>query len=167
MCRNMIPSSFAINNFSEEKDPITQAYRKKPSQEQILEIAKSKGYIYQRKSKDQNQSTQIASKRYKSGLKIDWAAWINSIKMSVPVLELLRIPSQRASFFKALGMVQQINDENSPKDEEIKFKDLNYYMANEYHQPFFLTLNINDCLLHNCMIDSGASTNVMTKKIME
>jgi hypothetical protein len=26
---------------------------------------------------------------------------------------------------------------------------------------------MNDYLLHNCMLDSGASSNVMTKKVME
>jgi len=40
-------------------------------------------------------------------------------------------------------------------------------MTNEDHQPFFLTLDINDRLLHNCMLDFGASTNVMTKEVME
>lgn len=40
----MISSAFAINTFNEEKDPITQAYGEKPSQEKILELPKSKGY---------------------------------------------------------------------------------------------------------------------------
>ena len=31
----------------------------------------------------------------------------------------------------------------------------------------FLSLLMNDYLLHNCMLDSGASSNVMTKKVME
>jgi len=58
----MISSAFAINTFNEEKDPITQAYGKKPSQEQILELAKSKGYTYQRKSKGQSQGKKVPSK---------------------------------------------------------------------------------------------------------
>jgi len=62
----MISSSFAINNFNEENDSVTQAYSKRPSQEKILEISKSKGYTYQRQRKDQNQSKQISFKRYKS-----------------------------------------------------------------------------------------------------
>jgi len=33
--------------------------------------------------------------------------------------------------------------------------------------PFYITLNIHDQLLHNCMLDSGASHNVMPKIIME
>lgn len=92
---------------------------------------------------------------------MDWAAWINNIKMSVPVLELLKIPSQRASFFRAWGIAQQ------EKIDTRKLKDINCDMTNEDHQPFFLTLDINDRLFHNCMLDSSASTNVMTKKAME
>lgn len=105
-CTYMISSSFTINNFSDEKDPMTQIYSETPSQEKILEIARSKGHTYQRKCKEQSQNKQVASERYKSGLKVDWAAWINNIKMFVPVLEFLYIPSQRATFFKALGMAQ-------------------------------------------------------------
>lgn len=51
---DMIPSSFTINNFSDEKDPVTQIYGETPSKEQILEIAISKGYTYQYKGRDQN-----------------------------------------------------------------------------------------------------------------
>lgn len=50
-----------------------------------MEIARSKGYIYQRKGKDLSQTKQVASERYKSGLKIDWVSWINSVKMFLPV----------------------------------------------------------------------------------
>jgi hypothetical protein len=33
--------------------------------------------------------------------------------------------------------------------------------------PFYITLNVHDRLLHNCMLDSGASHNVMPKAIMD
>lgn len=33
--------------------------------------------------------------------------------------------------------------------------------------PFYITLNVHDHLLHNCMLDSGASHNLMPKIIME
>lgn len=98
---------------------------------------------------------------------MDWVTWINNIKIFVPVLELLKIISQRAYFFRALGMVQQKDDRINHQDEEIKLKDINCYMTNENHELFFLILDINDRLLHNCMLDSDASKNVMTKKVME
>jgi hypothetical protein len=33
--------------------------------------------------------------------------------------------------------------------------------------PFYITLKVHDRLLHNCMLDSGASHNVMPKSIMD
>ena len=33
--------------------------------------------------------------------------------------------------------------------------------------PFYVTLNIHDKMLHNCMLDSGASHNLMPKVVME
>ena len=33
--------------------------------------------------------------------------------------------------------------------------------------PFYITMNMHDRSLHNCMLDSGASHNIMTKSIMD
>lgn len=84
--------------------------------------------------------------------------------MFVPILELLKIPSQRASFFRALGMLQQKDHRINHQDKEIRLKDINCYMTNENHESCFLTLDINDRF---CMLDSGSSKNVMTMKVME
>jgi hypothetical protein len=43
---------------------------------------------------------------------------------------------------------------------------MHYDRKNEEHAPFFISLVVNDLLLHNCMLDSGASTNVMSLKVM-
>jgi hypothetical protein len=37
----------------------------------------------------------------------------------------------------------------------------------EENPPLFVSLAIKDLVLHNCMYDSEASSNIMTKKIME
>jgi hypothetical protein len=42
------------------------------------------------------------------------------------------------------------------------FENARYYVA-----PFYITLTMHDHLLHNCMLDFGASHNVMPKAIME
>jgi hypothetical protein len=39
--------------------------------------------------------------------------------------------------------------------------------GNEKNRPFFFSFLMNDFILHNCMLDLGASSNVMTKKVME
>jgi hypothetical protein len=37
----------------------------------------------------------------------------------------------------------------------------------DYVAPFYITLTVHDHLLHNCMLDSGASHNLMPKEIMD
>ena len=37
----------------------------------------------------------------------------------------------------------------------------------EDHPLFYVSLSIDNLLLHNYMLDSGASSNVMTRKLME
>ena len=37
----------------------------------------------------------------------------------------------------------------------------------EYHPSFYISLIAKNKLLHNCMLDSGASSNIMTRKVME
>jgi hypothetical protein len=37
----------------------------------------------------------------------------------------------------------------------------------DYVAPFYITLIVHDHSLHNCMLDSGASHNLMPKVIME
>jgi hypothetical protein len=33
--------------------------------------------------------------------------------------------------------------------------------------PFYISLNVHDKILHNCLVDSGASHNVMPQVVME
>ena len=33
--------------------------------------------------------------------------------------------------------------------------------------PFYITLTIHDQMIHNCLLDSGASHNLMPKEVME
>jgi hypothetical protein len=39
--------------------------------------------------------------------------------------------------------------------------------SKDHVAPFYITLTVHDHLLHNCMLDSGASHNLMPKVIME
>jgi hypothetical protein len=39
--------------------------------------------------------------------------------------------------------------------------------SKDYVAPFYITLTVHDHLLHNCMLDLGASHNLMPKIIME
>ena len=33
--------------------------------------------------------------------------------------------------------------------------------------PFYITLNVHDQMVHNCLLDSGTSHNLMPKAVME
>ena len=94
---------------------------------------------------------------------------MNNEKMLVPVAEIMKISSQREKLLKAIEDPPQNNIDRPPA---IAYQDApvilqNWDRGNEKSQPFFLSLLMNDYLLHDCMLNSRASSNVMTKKVME
>jgi hypothetical protein len=44
---------------------------------------------------------------------------------------------------------------------------MHFENARDFVAPFYITLTMHDHLLHNCMLDSGASHNVMPRAIMD
>ena len=87
--------------------------------------------------------------------------------MLVPVAEIMKIPSQKGKLLKAIEEPSQVN-----VDKVVAYQDAPAILqsmnnGNEKNQPFFLSLLVNNHFLHNCMLDLGASSNVMTKKVME
>jgi ribonuclease HI len=170
----MNPSSaFSINNLENEDDILARLYGEKPSPEQILEIARDKGLTYQRRDKDQS-GNQIPPRTFNpglnSGLDVDLGSWFNNAKIWVPVSEIAKIPSQRDKLLKAIQGPQV--KYFSTEDSEVDYHDAPIYLQsldadNKDHQPFFITLLVNGYKLNNCMLDSGASACVMTKRVME
>ena len=58
------------------------------------------------------------------------------------------------------------------EEEHIEPMDMPIVLNNvdprrEDHPPFYVSLLVDNLLLHNCMLDSGASSNVVTRKVME
>jgi hypothetical protein len=89
--------------------------------------------------------------------------------MLVPVAKIMKIPSQREKLLVAIENPPQNNVDRPPardyQDAPVILQ--NWDRGNKKNQPFFLSLLVNNYTLHNCMLDSGASSNVMTKKVME
>jgi hypothetical protein len=86
---------------------------------------------------------------------------MGKMNMSVPVVEMCKIPSVRREVLKAL----KVQDEARRSSSHPK-----YYVSwrqGEDNPPFYLSLGINGFRLNNCMLDSGASTNVMSLKVMK
>ena len=85
---------------------------------------------------------------------------------------LLKIPSQKE---KLLQAINPSSNKVVPKDQE-KVKEqhedppvvlTSRDRTKEENPPFFVSLEINDQWLHNCMYDSGASSNIITKGIIQ
>ena len=96
-------------------------------------------------------------------------AELNKIKVPVPLLELLKNPTYRESFKKLLQPSILALDSVNLEDERPAI-----YLGSHVQDrdddtipPFYISLNIHDKLLHNCLLDSGASHNLMPKKVMD
>ncbi|KAH9303231.1 hypothetical protein KI387_014814, partial [Taxus chinensis] len=113
---------------------------------------------------------------------------LSQINVSVPIIELLRIPKHKKRAFKYLGLKEEksilgrnvnivetpqiIVDSGTPRALEDLGEAPEVYFGTYLVEsqlnvdPFFTTLIIKDRLLHNYMFDSGASCNVMPLEVM-
>jgi hypothetical protein len=60
-------------------------------------------------------------------------------------------------FFKVQG---------EPVDPPIMLQANHFRLQYDEHPPFFMSLQVNNKLLNNCMLDSGAGENIMSLKVM-
>jgi hypothetical protein len=143
-------------------------------------MAKYRGITYQRNRNKGQVKGQISVPKVSpfppksnvninSDLNIDLGGWLSNAKMLVPVSELMKILSQRERLLKAIeDPPQSFVDKQPTMDYQDALIILqNWDRGNENNLLFYLSLLVNDKVLHNCMLDSGASSNVMTKKVME
>jgi hypothetical protein len=168
------------NFMSGNVDRATKKYGPKPTPQQIAEMAKYKGITYQRNGNKGNDKGQASipkvppsfsksSEPINVDLNIDLGGWLNNAKILVPVSEIMKIPSQREKLLKAINEPPKSVIQKQPV---VAYQDApvilqNWDRTNEKNLPFYLSLLVNDKVLHNCMLDSGAISNVMTKKGME
>ena len=91
------------------------------------------------------------------------------IKVPIPLLELLKISAYKDSFLKILQPTLLDSDSINLQEENptIYLGSLVQEVNDDSPAPFYLSLNIHDKLLHNCLLDSGASHNLMPKKVMD
>jgi hypothetical protein len=170
------------NEVIEEYDNATKLYGKKPTPEQILEMARFKGITYQKKGNENKPNQNIPKVPTQSipkvitppnpEINIDLGNWISNAKVLVSVSDLLKIPSQREKLLKAINapndkilVKYQEKAKEHPEDPPVVLTSRDW--TKEENPPFFVSLTINDLMLHNCMYDYGASSNIMTKRIME
>jgi len=101
---------------------------------------------------------------------------LNKVKIPVPLIELIKSKVYREATFKtfknAVNSTPIPSDEINLQDEKptiiVGSKTFDQPDDNsEYPPPFYVTFSIHDQLLHNCLLDSGASHNLMPKLVME
>ena len=94
---------------------------------------------------------------------------IAKIKISVPFSEILKVDKYRSKIVEMLNSQPGVADIlNVQEDNPIiylgpRLED----EKNEEFPPFYISISIHDMTLHNVMLDSGASHNLMPKVIME
>ena len=92
------------------------------------------------------------------------------IKIQVPLLELSQNPvykTQLHKFLKALSTSVEQDMVNLEDEYPTIMVGNHVEERDDSVPPFYVTLTIHDKLMHNCMLDSGPSHNLMPKTVME
>jgi hypothetical protein len=95
---------------------------------------------------------------------------IQKIRIPVPLTELIKHGEFKKRFSDLLK-----SEATSPSTDFISLQDERPAVVlgpmvedrDDSSPPFYTSLNIHDKVLHNCLMDSGASHNLMPKAIME
>ena len=95
---------------------------------------------------------------------------LSKLKISVPFNELLRNTEYRNTITKMVknqgewqSDILELNDDNPAISFGSKVENL----ESEEVPPFYLSLNVHDKVVHNAMLDSGASHNLMPNGVVE
>jgi hypothetical protein len=94
---------------------------------------------------------------------------INKIKIPMPLVELAKNPiykKQIAKMIKCFDIESHADMINLEDERPTIMFGLHTENVKDYVAPFYITLTVHDHLLHNCMLDYGASHNLMPKVIM-
>ena len=101
-------------------------------------------------------------------LKVDLSHFISKPIIPVPLNELLKIPFLFNQATQFLGIKPKAKDSGKSafkKDPPIMIQSVTSNGSGQ--PPFYIGLEINQLVLHNCMLDSGAEVNVMPLRVME
>ena len=94
---------------------------------------------------------------------------ISKIKISIPLVELVTQDVYKNQVLEALNIGND-NDTLNLTDDKLELL-FGPEVERKYQEgaipPFYVSLNIHDKILHNSMLDSGASHNLMAKVVME
>ena len=88
---------------------------------------------------------------------------IKKVKANISLFEMCKMPQQKEILLKALEASDaRLPTENRRKEEEEEIGETSIGgKSKNKHPPFLLTFEIFNHNVHNCLVDSGASVNVM------
>ena len=87
---------------------------------------------------------------------------IKKARANVSLFEMCKVPQQKEKLLKALeALDEKMPTINQPQEEE-EIRETSIGGKSKSKQPpFLLTFEIFNHNVHNCLVDSGASVNVM------
>jgi hypothetical protein len=166
------------NNKTKETDSLNLKTKEVETQTKEIKIVETPSLVSKLMSNKSTQTNKLEKKYLevltretdKGGIGFSVENEINRIKIPIPLVELAKSPAYRKQITKVIGC----SDQESQSDE-INLEDENpnitfgphFEGARDTVSPFYITLNVHDRLLHKCMLDSGASHNVIPKAIMD
>jgi ribonuclease HI len=153
----------------------TQPTKAKPTETSVINTRKMEDPVAETKTSQKNktekkgieaQTTEFDKTTGNFSLENE----INKIKIPIPLVELAKNPIYRKKIAKIINF-----SDNESQADVINLEDdkpniifgPHFEGARDIVAPFYITLTVHDHLLHNCMLDSGASHNVMPKAIMD
>jgi hypothetical protein len=151
-----------INNLDQEskeklKKQEFQVYRRKKLNQPISTIP----VAAQMKPPPSDIILPKTSKTERVDLNFDFEGALSKMHVTIPLREVIKVPSVKErfdNFFKG---------SDGPMDPPIMLQVDHFRVQYDEHPPFFMTLIMNKKSLNNCMLDSGASANMMSLKVMQ
>ena len=87
---------------------------------------------------------------------------LKKVKVNVSLFEMCKVPQQKERLLKALeASDERMPTNNQPEEEEEIGETSSGGKSKNKHPPFLLTFEIFNHNVHNCLVDSGATVNVM------
>jgi hypothetical protein len=105
----------------------------------------------------------------RQAISFNFESEIQKVKIPMPLTELMKNEVFKAAILKSL------EPKTSPSDDFMNLQDDQPKVTigpmiedcDDSCPPFYISLNVHDKILHNCLLDSGASHNLMPKAVMD
>jgi hypothetical protein len=159
------------NNISQDNVVQTRAQANKPKTKENLEKGKEKENVDKerervRPSGTETSKQQLVVNQSKNPPQMTYNVIddLSKLRITFPFMEVVKIPQQRKNILKFL-------DEPIHRMEVVasgsRQQQSNLNRTKGKVPPFYLTIENHDVVLHNCMVDTGATNNIMPLSVME